>query len=110
VRSEDPDLQLWIAQTLLSRQAELASMGAGSTGQTELSRARLEALPISMPSGENLVEFNDALRPLSQEAHELRAENQVCASTRDLMLPRLVRGKLDVADLDLGDLTPTEHR
>jgi hypothetical protein len=38
----------------------------------------------------------------------LRSQNSELAATRDLLLPRLVTGKLDISDIDLGDLLPTE--
>lgn len=34
----------------------------------------------------------------------LKADNRHLAATRDLLLPRLVTGRLDISDVDLGDL------
>jgi hypothetical protein len=42
------------------------------------------------------------------ERVELTLLNRQLATTRDLLLPRLVTGRLDISDVDLGILTPTE--
>ncbi len=39
---------------------------------------------------------------------KLEALNGRFVATRDLLLPRLVTGQLDISDIDLGVLTPTE--
>jgi type I restriction enzyme, S subunit len=38
----------------------------------------------------------------------LRSQNGELVATRDLLLPRLVSGRLDISDIDLGDLLPAE--
>jgi type I restriction enzyme S subunit len=40
----------------------------------------------------------------------LRTQNAVLAQTRDLLLPRFVTGRLDISDVDLGDLLPGEEQ
>ena len=39
----------------------------------------------------------------------LTLSNRALAQTRDLLLPRLVTGRLDISDIDLGDLLPDEE-
>lgn len=51
---------------------------------------------------------SDLLEPLAQQMSRLRRMNRGTAATRDLLLPRLVTGRLDISDLDLGALTPKE--
>ena len=40
--------------------------------------------------------------------NSLVEQNAALAHTRDLLLPRLVTGRLDISDVDLGDLLPAE--
>ena len=47
-------------------------------------------------------------RTLVLAAAGLRATSDSLAATRDLLLPRLVTGRLDISDVDLGVLSPTE--
>ena len=42
-----------------------------------------------------------------ERLHAPSIERQL-AATRDLLLPRLVTGRLDISDVDLGVLDPTE--
>jgi hypothetical protein len=39
----------------------------------------------------------------------LRALNDSLGKLRDLLLPRLVAGQLDISDVDLGVLTPADR-
>jgi len=39
---------------------------------------------------------------------QLLRHNRRLAATRDLLLPRLVTGRLDISGIDLGDLLPAE--
>jgi len=52
--------------------------------------------------------FSTAAAGLHQHAEALRDLNEDLVATRDLLLPRLVTGRLDISDIDLGILTPAE--
>ena len=52
--------------------------------------------------------FDDLSRPVFDEIHLAKRMIVQLAATRDLLLPRLVTGRLDIADIDLGDLLPAE--
>ena len=56
---------------------------------------------IVVPSTEILGRFDDAVRPLRKLMNSLLAQNAVLREARDLLLPRLVSGELDVSELDL---------
>jgi len=38
----------------------------------------------------------------------LSAQSEALIATRDLLLPRLVTGRLEISDIDLGALLPAE--
>ena len=46
--------------------------------------------------------FEGLIRPILKTITTLRSANSTLAETRDLLLPRLVSGDLDISDLDLG--------
>jgi type I restriction enzyme S subunit len=52
--------------------------------------------------------FDRFANPLLRFRSHLRHRIQQFATTRDLLLPRLVTGRLDISDVDLGVLTPSE--
>lgn len=54
------------------------------------------------------VQFNKAVERWLCWSGELVEVNQVLVATRDLLLPRLVTGQLDISDVDLGALAPAD--
>lgn len=97
-------LNPWYGFTLVSKQADFERLGTGSTGQTELSRGDIGATVLVTPSDGVLDAFASATWPLLEQVDVLLASNESLASLRDLLLPRLVTGKIDVSTLELGDL------
>lgn len=69
--------------------------------QPKISQANLNKVPVIIPSVDELKAFDAAIQPLFAQIRNLRAENDRLAVTRDTLLPRLMSGELDVADLDL---------
>jgi len=51
-------------------------------------------------------QFNDHVSSIRGELTGLVQNNAALAATRDLLLPRLVTARLDISDVDLGDLLP----
>ena len=49
-----------------------------------------------------LEQFDDAVRPVRRLINNLLEQNAVLREARDLLLPRLVSGELDVSGLGLG--------
>jgi type I restriction enzyme S subunit len=67
-----------------------------------------EEAPIVVPPEALLDEFDQLVDPMLRLVSALREQNRALAATRDLLLPRLVTGRLDVSHVDLGDLLPPE--
>jgi type I restriction enzyme S subunit len=61
-----------------------------------------------VPTSELLVEFAGAVEPMHAEIGVLSRAKDRLAATRNLLLPRLVNGHLDISDIDLGALLPAE--
>lgn len=61
---------------------------------------------IPEPPSHVSAEFDERVEPMSALRRNLSQQNRVLREARDLLLPRLVSGELDVSDLDLdGVLT-----
>lgn len=73
-----------------------------------LSRDHAYSLPVLLPPEDLARRFDDAHHACFNSIAGLRGENTALARTRDLLLPRLVTGQLDISDVDLGALTPAE--
>ncbi len=97
-----------LVATILSSDAVVAEAVATSNG-TKMPRADPTAilnLRFALPAlNSDVVQHaEDTLRSTYDLASELAAENRRLSTTRDLLLPRLVTGQLDISDVDLGDL------
>ena len=62
------------------------------------------SMTILLPSREVRSKFVERVKPLLQFVDNLRMQNTTLQQSRDLLLPRLISGELDVTNLDL----PTE--
>ena len=57
---------------------------------------RFTAMKILVPNHELQIEFADFIKPIIQEQNKLWNENQLLTKQRNLLLPRLMSGKLEV--------------
>lgn len=101
VRPADPSLNPWFGLALNALQSDFEALGTGSTGQTELRRDDVGALPIAVPSSEVRARFADLVWPLLNGIDPLLMQARHLETLRDLLLPKLVTGRIDVLSLDL---------
>jgi type I restriction enzyme S subunit len=94
VRAGDRMTWTYLGQWMASKQPEIEAMGEGSTGQTELSRAKLGELPILVPSGQVLAAFDSVVASLKQRVSLNETQAQTLATPCDILLPRLIFGQL----------------
>jgi type I restriction enzyme S subunit len=66
-----------------------------------LSRNQAYLLPFLIPEGGVLIEFEKKMNPIFKEIYILSMKNQNLRKTRDLLLPKLISGEIDVSDLDV---------
>ena len=65
-----------------------------------LSRNQAYFLPFLIPDTEVAREFQGFIGPIFQQVRNLRSRSDYLRRTRDLLLPRLISGEVDVAGLD----------
>jgi len=73
-----------------------------------LSREQAYGLPVIVPTVALARRFDSTHRACFDSMSGLRSINAALARTRDLLLPRFVTGRIDISDVDLGDLLPAE--
>ena len=88
----------YLGLSMMKRQAEIESMGEGTTGQTELSRGKLAILKLVVPSSCVLHEFDTAVVPMRERFAANQKQAQTLATLRDTLLPRLISGALRLPD------------
>ena len=90
----------YLGLSMMRRQAEIESMGEGTTGQTELSRGKLAILKLVVPSADVLHEFDAAVVPLRERFAANQKQAQTLATHRDTLLPRLISGQLRLPEFE----------
>jgi type I restriction enzyme S subunit len=76
----------------------------GSNGATmiNLNKSKFEALPAVHPERETLSAFHKLTFPQFELIKNLQIKNTKLRKTRDLLLPRLISGEIDVENLDIN--------
>lgn len=85
---------------MLEAEAEIESLGQGSTGQTELGRAQLSGLRITVPSKERAAKLRPTLDALENRGDSALEESLSLAQLRDTLLPKLMSGEIRVRDAE----------
>jgi type I restriction enzyme S subunit len=85
----------------------LTSRATGSAYPAVRPKDFCEAAVVVPPQG-MLEQFDAVVDPALRSVSTLRETNRQLAATRDLLLPRLVTGRLDISEVDLGVLTPPD--
>ncbi len=74
-----------------------ASLAIGtSTSHQRVKPENLLAMPTTVPDREIVARFTKLLAPMLAKSEQLRAKSQNLRRTRDLLLPRLLSGQIDV--------------
>ena len=79
---------------------DLASMNAGSAVQS-MTTDILNALELTIPSADRLAEFESAVAPIYQMMQVNRRESAKLAELRDMLLPKLMAGTVNVSSIQI---------
>jgi type I restriction enzyme S subunit len=85
---------------LLSNRTEIINLRAGAA-QQNVSQDVIRETPFLLPLLPIVHEFNELVEPFLQRIFRLQKKNINLTRTRDLLLPKLISGQLDVEDLDV---------
>ena len=66
-------------------------------------------IQIALSPDEVALSFVESVKPTFDASLNLYRKNQLLRTTRDLLLPKLISGKLDVEDLDIDVGEPLEE-
>jgi type I restriction enzyme, S subunit len=79
----------------------IEKMSSGTT-RLRITRRELCAFPIPVPNIELQQIFVDNTMPMSNLIYRLQDKNDTLRQTRDLLLPKLISGEVDVSELDIS--------
>ena len=57
---------------------------------------------IMVPDKQTMNRFNETVLPMFNSVSNLLKDNKVLKQNRDLLLPKLISGQLDVSELDIA--------
>ncbi len=77
----------------------IESKASGSTFK-EVSGSVMKSVEAVIPDGNTIAKFNEFCRPIFAMQEKLEQENRKLAEMRDSLLPLLMNGEIDVADID----------
>ena len=92
---------LFIFHSLNERMDEFRARAQGTT-MKHIKRSALGEVKIALPKNRLRDQFEGLVRPMLDLQLNLSKQNRALREARDLFLPRLVSGELDVSELDLG--------
>jgi type I restriction enzyme S subunit len=94
------DSQTFVFQQLKDKFREEDMIGGGTIFKA-VTKADMHGIEILMPPACLVAEFKRIAEPMFAEIRVLTTKNANLRRTRDLLLPRLISGKVDVSELDL---------
>lgn len=102
VLPKQSDSRMFLLFNLKSRVEEMIALATGTTFK-ELSKKSFRAMPLLWPTAHLLELFESKVYPLIQQVRLIKKQNQKLTQARDLLLPKLMSGQLDVSDIALPE-------
>ena len=97
--------QHFIIHQLKDRFQEEDTMGSGTIFNA-ITKADLLGIQLLKPTNRLAAKFEKTVQPISSELANLTIKNTTLRQTRDLLLPKLISGEIDVSDLDIDRDNP----
>lgn len=86
----------WLAEN----KEKIISLASGATFK-EINKTTFRQLSIILSDGTNRQQFNSMLSPICKQIENLIVKNANLRQTRDLLLPKLIAGELDVEGVEI---------
>lgn len=96
----NPYYVYFLARAETLRQHAINSM-TGASGRQRVQMQCFNECHLAHPDKDILDRFASIVSPMFRQIHVLWMKNRNLCRTRDLLLPRLISGELDVSDLDI---------
>lgn len=99
IRSKNSN-QAFILQQLKDKFQEEDTMGSGTIFNA-ITKTVLLGIQLIEPIKPIVFKFEETAEPISSELSNLTIKNATLRQTRDLLLPKLISGEIDVSELDI---------
>ncbi len=95
-----PEYVYLLARSHEFRDNAIKSM-SGATGRQRVQESCFDRFLIAHPDAQRLADFASHVALVFKSIHNLAQKNHVLRRTRDLLLPKLISGEVDVSGLDI---------
>ncbi|WP_407596573.1 restriction endonuclease subunit S [Pseudomonas aeruginosa] len=99
-RSLCPEMVYCLSRSDRFREVAMKSM-SGATGRQRVRVESLVGYPIAQPEGELVAKYHAFAQPCFKEIRGLANKNANLRQQRDLLLPKLISGEIDVSDIPM---------
>jgi type I restriction enzyme S subunit len=96
-----PEYVYLLARSDSFRAHAIKSM-SGASGRQRVRREAFDSYSLAVPPSDLLDAFQSLVRPMLRTSYVLSIENERLRHARDLLLPRLISGEIDVERLDIS--------
>jgi len=97
------DLREFLYFSALSLRDDINNYGATGATMTNLSRGKFASLKVIAPGEKALSSYSKLTAPMFDQILNLQRANRNLRAQRDLLLPKLVSGEIDVSDIPMPD-------
>lgn len=106
LRKDDTYTHFYAYLYLLTNRNKIKSLGMGAA-QQNISQQVIKKLQILTPTKDIISKFDLLVTPMFESLKVLSLKNINLQSTRDLLLPKIISGEIDVSelDIDVGGIT-----
>jgi type I restriction enzyme S subunit len=91
----------WFLYHYLKEKFQEDDLMGGGTIFKSVTKNDMEKIIILSPKKEIIKSFESLIQPLESDIENLTNKNTTLRTTRDLLLPKLISGEVDVSDLDI---------
>ncbi|MFB9215044.1 restriction endonuclease subunit S [Vibrio sinaloensis] len=92
----------WLGRSLEAIEPFIVNLGKGATNQQELGRNDLaDIVKLNTPTEDLMARFDDFARPIFETITNLLNQNGLLKEARDILLPRLMTGMIDIDKVEL---------
>lgn len=92
----NPNELEWLYHTCKALKETIELFGAIGATMTNLSKGKFEKLKVVDPGEDLILAYHDKVKALFDEIKSLMYQNQNLTAQRDMLLPRLMSGKLEI--------------
>ncbi len=103
LRSADKYAQAFLYFTVHSEEVrqKIHSLACGKAAQPGLNQQELLSVEVKIPSVEEIIRFESLVEPIMHQVALNALENKKLCNLRDISLPKLISGEIDVSKVDV---------